>query len=108
MSGKFAHNLRLHDVKNADPEKRHLNRVLYGEDNIKDIFQISVEEAAQRHKRKELKTYIDRAEEDKWMIEKADLVVAYITHDWGGAYQSYRHAKRKGKKIENLAEWEEK
>lgn len=71
MSGKFAHNLRLHDVKNADPEKRHLNRVLYGEDNIKDIFQISVEEAAQRHKRKELKTYVDRAEEDKWMIEKA-------------------------------------
>ena len=71
MRGKFSHNLRLHDVKNADPERRHLNKVLYGEDNIKNIFQMSMEEAAENHKRHKYKTYVDQAEEDKWMVEHA-------------------------------------
>ena len=71
MRGKFSHNLRLHDVKNADPERRHLNKVLYGEDNIKNIFQMSMEEASENHKRHKYKTYVDQAEEDKWMVEHA-------------------------------------
>lgn len=40
---------------------------------------------------------------NKWMVERADCVIAYITHDWGGAYQTYRHAKRKKKEIINLS-----
>ena len=44
---------------------------------------------------------------NKYMVEKADFVVAYITHDWGGAYATYKHAKRKGKEIFNLADCEE-
>ncbi|MBE6703532.1 MAG: hypothetical protein E7585_09035 [Ruminococcaceae bacterium] len=43
---------------------------------------------------------------NKYMVEKADFVVVYITHDWGGAYTAYKHAKRKGKKIFNLADFE--
>lgn len=39
---------------------------------------------------------------NKWMVEKADYVIAYIDHDWGGAYQTYQHAKRKGKLVFNL------
>ena len=44
---------------------------------------------------------------NKYMVEKADYVVAYIDHDWGGAYTTYKHAKRKGKEILNLANFEE-
>ena len=33
------------------------------------------------------------------MIERADIVIAYIRHFYGGAYQAFRLAKRLGKKI---------
>ena len=36
------------------------------------------------------------------MIDKADVVIAYITHSWGGAAATYRYAKRKGKQIINI------
>ena len=40
---------------------------------------------------------------NRYMVEKADLVVAYITHDWGGAYNTYRYAKRRKKPIFNIS-----
>ena len=43
---------------------------------------------------------------NKWMVEKADSVIAYVEHGWGGAYQTYQHAKRKKKEIWNLSERE--
>ena len=39
---------------------------------------------------------------NKYMVEKADLVIAYINHDWGGAYETYKYAMRKNKRIINL------
>ena len=39
---------------------------------------------------------------NRWMVEHADVLVAYITHTYGGAYQTYSHAKRKRKEIFNL------
>ncbi len=39
---------------------------------------------------------------NKYMVEKSDFVVAYITHDWGDAYKTYRYAKRKKKSIFNI------
>lgn len=44
---------------------------------------------------------------NKYMVEVADYVVAYVSHDWGGAYKTYKYAQRKGKKIFNLAKFEE-
>ena len=44
---------------------------------------------------------------NKWMVEKADYVIAYITHSFGGAYSTYKHAKKCGKPIFNLAEFEQ-
>lgn len=41
---------------------------------------------------------------NQYMVEKADIVIAFIDHEWGGAYKTYAYAKRKGKKIINLAE----
>ncbi len=41
---------------------------------------------------------------NKWMVEKADVVICYKTTDIGGAAQFINMAARKGKKIINLAE----
>ena len=44
---------------------------------------------------------------NRYMVDKADYVVAFVSRDWGGAYATYKHAKRKGKEIFNLACLEE-
>ena len=36
---------------------------------------------------------------NRWMVESADVVVAYVLHDWGGAATTLRYASRKKKKI---------
>ncbi len=41
---------------------------------------------------------------NKWMVSKADCIIAYVKHDWGGAYQFVSSAKQKGKLVINLAE----
>ena len=40
---------------------------------------------------------------NKWMVEKADYIIAYVKYSWGGAYQTYQHAIRKHKETFNLA-----
>ncbi len=41
---------------------------------------------------------------NRFMVDNADVVIAYVEHDWGGAYKMYKYAKSKGKVIINLAE----
>ena len=40
---------------------------------------------------------------NEWMMKNADLVIAYILHDWGGAYKAFQVAKREKKRIINIA-----
>ena len=40
---------------------------------------------------------------NKWMVQKADYVIAFIERSFGGAYQTYKYAKSMGKKIFNIA-----
>ena len=40
---------------------------------------------------------------NRYMIKKSDIVIAYITHAWGGAYQTYKYAKGKNKNIINIS-----
>lgn len=40
---------------------------------------------------------------NKWMVEQADVLIAYVTHDFGGAYTTCKHAKRKKKRIFDFA-----
>ena len=40
---------------------------------------------------------------NKWMVDRADYVVAYITRETGGAYKTYQYALRKKKPIFNIA-----
>lgn len=35
---------------------------------------------------------------NRWMVEVADVVVAYVLHDWGGAATTLQYAKRKAKR----------
>jgi len=41
---------------------------------------------------------------NEWMMTNADLVIVYINHSYGGAYQSLQVAKRKKKTIINICE----
>ena len=36
---------------------------------------------------------------NRWMVESADVVVAYVLHDWVGAATTLRYAKQKKKQI---------
>ena len=40
---------------------------------------------------------------NEWMVEEADLVIAYIKYSWGGAAKTLEYAKRKKKHIVNIA-----
>ena len=41
---------------------------------------------------------------NNWMLQRADVVVAYITHGgWGGAAQFVAKAERQGKRVINMA-----
>lgn len=39
---------------------------------------------------------------NKWLIDRADYCVTYITHTWGGAYKFAQRAKKKGRTMVNL------
>ncbi len=41
---------------------------------------------------------------NEWMIDQSDLIIAYVKHSFGGAYQSLHCARRRGKQLVNLAE----
>ena len=78
-----------------DYQKNHLN---YQNARYDSILYPEIEDKPKRY----AITY-----RNKYMVEKADYVVAYVLHNWGGAYTTYQHAKRKGKKLFNLADFKE-
>lgn len=40
---------------------------------------------------------------NEWMVEQAELVIAYVKYSWGGAVKTLEYAKRKKKRIINIA-----
>lgn len=36
---------------------------------------------------------------NEYMVNKSDIIIAYIKHEYGGAYKTFTFAKRKNKKI---------
>ena len=42
---------------------------------------------------------------NEWIISKSDLVIAYVSRTYGGAYKAFQYAKRRNKKIINLADF---
>ena len=41
---------------------------------------------------------------NRWMVQSADVVVAYVLHDWGGAATTLRYEKQKRKRIISYSE----
>ena len=41
---------------------------------------------------------------NEWMVEEADLVIAYVMYSWGGAAKTLEYAKRKKVRIINIAQ----
>lgn len=41
---------------------------------------------------------------NKWMVDSADLIIAYVSRPYGGAYKALKYARRKNKHIINLAD----
>ncbi len=44
---------------------------------------------------------------NEWMVESADLIIAYVRHNYGGAYQTFKVARRKKKEIINICDFVE-
>lgn len=38
---------------------------------------------------------------NRWMVDQSDIVIAYVTHGWGGAATTLKYALTKGKRIIN-------
>ena len=41
---------------------------------------------------------------NRWMVDRADIVIAYICRDFGGALATVRYAQKQGKPVVNLSE----
>lgn len=41
---------------------------------------------------------------NRWMIDNADLIIAYVDHNYGGAHSTLEYAKRKKKRVINLVD----
>ena len=41
---------------------------------------------------------------NKWTVNESDMVIAYITHSWGGSARYVELAQKKGKAIINIAD----
>ena len=39
---------------------------------------------------------------NEWMVDKSDFLIAYVEHNWGGAYRTLEYAKRKKKNVRML------
>ena len=39
---------------------------------------------------------------NEWMVDSADLIIAYVNYSWGGAAKTLEYAKHKKKQIVNL------
>lgn len=41
---------------------------------------------------------------NRWMVDRADYLIAYLFRNFGGAYETVKYAKKQGKTVINLAE----
>lgn len=41
---------------------------------------------------------------NRWMVDQADTVIAYVCRNFGGAFASVKYAERRGKPVINLVE----
>ena len=77
------------------PKAEYLNNVEYFEEYYDEI------EICQASAKAHFKDAIQIRNRE--MVDRADLIVCCIDHEYGGAYQTIQYAKKQNKKIINLA-----
>ena len=98
---------------------RHMKRT-YRNDNSSLVLALPYLTAEYANNQKSYETYYDQIEvshkaaqihpkaaiqfRNREMVDRADLVICYLEHNNGGAYQTVQYAKRKGKTVINLAD----
>ena len=40
---------------------------------------------------------------NRWMVDESELIISYITRDFGGAYDTVEYAKKRNKRIINIS-----
>ena len=45
-------------------------------------------------------------ERNNWMVDKADVVISYVTREYGGAFKALRRAIKKKKQVINIMEYD--
>ena len=85
----------VHDLKQQHPEihstlvipylNREYNTELYDDTTYPSLEDVPMKFAISRR--------------NEWMVDQADVVVAYVTHGWGGAAATLQYAERKNKRI---------
>lgn len=43
---------------------------------------------------------------NQWMVENADVIIANVRHDWGGAAQMLKYAVKKKRTVFNFSNWQ--
>ena len=78
-------------------EEYQKNHLKYKKARFDEIIYPEIEDKPKRY----ALTYRNR-----WMVDKADLVIMGILHRYGGAYDTYRYARRRKKRILSATEKE--
>lgn len=75
------------------------SRIRKNEDNFYEYYdEIEIcEESSRAHFKSAIQI------RNRYMVDRADLVICYIDHENGGAYQTVKYAEKQGKKIINIA-----
>lgn len=42
---------------------------------------------------------------NRWMVDESELIISYITRDFGGAYDTVKYAKKRNKRIINISKY---
>lgn len=41
---------------------------------------------------------------NRWMVDNSNVIIAYVRHNWGGAFSMLKYAQKRGLQIINIAE----
>ncbi len=70
---------------------------------IKEMEQIGLYDASIYPPLESVPPRVAIVKRNEWIANNADLIIAYVTHSHGGAYQAIKYAEKIGKRIINLA-----
>jgi len=77
---------------------------LYGQEKIKERLSSGLYDTSLYPPIENTPPRFAISKRNEWMMSNADLIIAYVDHNFGGAYRSLQIAKMKKKRIINICE----